>query len=130
MGLLDSVDFNMPLLRNPYVSEEMYFATSPNVAGMMTEDGKVILNPSLAGSARRSVYNNERARLHLKDNPPSFELTEDQKAMLENTTYANAADDYRKSTIAARLFSGDPSAGKPSFEQDAYVRRLRSLLGD
>ena len=129
MVLLDSVDFNKDKLRNKYLSEMMYFASNPQTAGMMTEDGRIILRDGMPEDARNSVYQNELARLHMSSNPPKFNLTDEQKKFLSGTSYANANDGERNATIAARILSGDPSAQNPSFEQDVYARNLKRIIG-
>lgn len=123
-------------MRQPYKGELDYFNKNPKVAGMATEDGKVILNPytGLKPEEYQSVATNEAARVLIKKDPslkPDFELTERQVSFLDSSTYRNASDEDRKSTIAARLLSGDPSAAPATSEQTLYVQTLkRRLMGD
>lgn len=116
-------------LRDPYESELNYFKENPNVAGMATEDNKVILNPysKLSDKEKESVITNETARIKMRDKKyePTFELTAEQRKFLDSTTYKNASDKDRKATIAARILSGDPSAGKPTKEQLEFVQKLK-----
>jgi hypothetical protein len=100
---------------------------------MATEDGKVILNPysDLKPDEYQSVATNESARLLMKSDPslePVFDLTDQQKRMLDTSTYRNASDVDRKATIAARILSGDPSAGVATAEQTAFVNELKRKL--
>jgi hypothetical protein len=120
-------------MRKPYEGEIKYFKENPKVAGMATEDGKVILNPytNLRPDEYQSVATNESARLLIKKEPslrPDFELTDQQMRFLDSTTYRNASDADRKATIAARILSGDPSAGVPTPEQQVYVETLKERL--
>jgi hypothetical protein len=120
-------------MREPYQGELDYFRKNPKVSGMATEDGKVILNPysDLKPDEYQSVATNESARLLMKSDPslePVFDLTDQQKRMLDTSTYRNASDVDRKATIAARILSGDPSAGVATAEQTAFVNELKRKL--
>lgn len=120
-------------LRVPYPTEDAYLKNNPSVGGMMTEDGKIILNKysNLSPAEKEAVYNNESARLYMKANGvPSFDLTPEQIQNLSSTHYGNADVKDQLATIAARIYSGDPSAGKPTPEQLAYVDRLRQGIRD
>ena len=77
-----------------------------------------------------AVFRNEVARLAMNGEEPSFSLTEEQKKGLAGSYYENASDGDRKATIAARIFSGDPSAGKPTKEQSRYVEKELPKLID
>ena len=74
---------------------------------------------------RDNVRKNETLRLLLQDYAPSSTLTDDQAQMFGGSAYANDSDNAKRS-ILARGASGDPSA-RMSFEQDAELRKLRSL---
>lgn len=120
-------------IRSPYQSELDYFKKNPHVGGMATEDNKVILNPysPLSEKELQSVAINESSRLlmrQMKDDP-NFELTPSQKAFLDTTTYKDAPERERKSTIAARIVSGDPSAGEPTKQQLDFAEELKRALG-
>lgn len=119
-------------IRDPYPTEDEYFKNSPKVAGMATEDNKVILNPysTLSREEYQSVANNEAARIVMRDEKftPNFDLSEEQISNLKGTTYENSDDISRKSTIAARIVSGDPSGGKPTKQQQEYVSKLQDEL--
>ena len=98
-------------LRDPYESELEYFKTNPHVGGMATEDARVILNPYSQNVNRDAIYQNELARLYMRENEsPRFKLTPEQIKFLDATTYRNASPEDRNQTIAARILSGDPSA--------------------
>lgn len=116
-------------IREPYKGELDYFKKNPNVAGMATEDNKVILNPysKLSEKEKQSVIVNETARIKMrsKEFEPTFELTKEQIKYLDSTSYKDASDKDRKATIAARILSGDPSAGKPTAEQLKFVETLK-----
>lgn len=121
------------LIRKPYDSELEYFKQNPNVSGMAAEDDKVILNPysKLSKKELDAVALNETARIAMRKNPelqPNFELTDEQKNMLSTGSYADADETHRKATVAARILSGDPSAGTPTEEQLQFVDKLRSSM--
>ena len=109
-------------VRDPYPGEINYFRSNPKVAGMATEDNKVIINPftNLSDEEKQSVIKNERARLAMRNTSakPKFDLTEKQQAAFGG--YSTDEDD-RKQTIAARIYSGDPSALDATEEQRKWV---------
>jgi hypothetical protein len=117
--------------RAPYQGELKFFEKNPHVAGMATEDNRVILNPfsPLGPDEIAAVARNEFNRLHIQQNPdiqPSFTLTKEQELMLARQGYTNPVD--KMATIGARLESGDPSAGAGTPEQLEFVRRLRESM--
>jgi len=118
--------------RTLYDSEFQYFKANPGVAGMAAEDNAVILNPfsRLSEKEQDAVRMNESARLLMRGDfeKPNFALTPEQQSFLSNTEYANADEANRQQTVAARLLSGDPSAGRGTPEQMEYVSRLRQAL--
>jgi hypothetical protein len=112
-----------------YPSEDKYFRENPHVTGMAAEDDKVILNPysGLAETEQKSVIENERARIHMRRNKikPEFDVTPEQRASFGGSPYENN-EGAMKETIAARIYSGDPSAGKYTAEQAAFAAALKS----
>jgi hypothetical protein len=119
-------------MRKPYAGELEYFKKNSNVAGMATEDNKVILNPysNLKPEQYQSVAVNEASRIVMRrpEFKPDFELTNQQKAFLDTTTYKSASEEERKATIAARILSDDPSSGVPTAQQNLFVNFLRMEL--
>jgi hypothetical protein len=120
-------------VREPFASEDAFFKKHPEVGGMATSDNKIILNPhsSLSDDEKEAVGTNEAARVHMrmsKKFKPDFDLTEEQEGNLRGTTYSKASAQDRKSTIAARILSGDPSGGKPTLEQLDFVGRLKDKM--
>ena len=113
-----------------YPGEDDYFRNNPHVAGMAAEDDRIIMNPysKLTDAEKQAVMVNEAARVHMRRNydPPRFDLTPDQITALGN--YSKNIDDIRQ-TLAARILSGDPSAGKATPEQLEYVQGLRKFMG-
>jgi hypothetical protein len=57
---------------------------------------------------------------------PRFDLTPDQLRTFHK--YSKDINDLQQ-TIAARLLSGDPSAGKATPQQMEYVQQLRQYMG-
>ena len=122
-----------PLLRKPYDSEDEYMKKNPHVGGMMTEDGKIILNSysKLSDIEKDSVYRNEEARINIgKFGAPTFQLTDEQNRFLDTTDYKNANDEQKKSTIAARILAGDPSAKNFTDDQKKYVESLSEFINE
>ena len=120
-------------IREPFKGELDYFRKNPSVAGMATEDNKVIINPftQLSEQQKRSVAINEAARVWMrtqKEYAPDFSLTKQQEQFLDTTTYRNAPKADRLATIAARLLSNDTSAGVPTADQSLFVARLRMAM--
>jgi hypothetical protein len=121
-------------IRDPYDSELSYFKKNPTVSGMATEDNKVILNPysGLNNIQKRAVAMNEAVRVLMKNESslkPNFALTEEQKYFLDSNTYKDATQEDRQATIAARIFSGDSSAGEATKEQIDFVEKLKKFTG-
>jgi len=129
-GLLANLPRNAlaSIERGPTSSELDYFKNNLGVGGMASEDDRIVMNPMsrLAPQEQDAVRLNELSRLYMRQfGAPSFGLTDEQANALKGTHYANAGPQDRASTIAARILSGDPSAGKPTEDQSQYVRLLR-----
>lgn len=95
-----------------FPGEDSYFRDNPHVAGMAAESGHVILNPYSPPTVNRdAVARNEAFRLHLqnKNVVPQFDVTDQQRQAFGGTAYGSD-DNALKSTLAARIYSGDPSA--------------------
>jgi hypothetical protein len=121
------------LFRSPEEGELEYFKSNPTVSGMATEDNKVILNPysNLSKAEKDAVALNEYGRIIMRTNPnfaPNFKLTDEQTKFLGSNTYKDAPEQDRLATIAARLLSGDPSAGTPTIDQLKFVNSLQEYL--
>lgn len=122
-------------IRSPYQGELQFFQKNPQVAGMATEDKRIILNPAsgLSDKERMSVAQNEAIRLFMQDKgfQPAFELTPEQMSFFQkmNADYAKPQNKMAaRQTILARILSGDPSAGTPTKEQMQEANRLKALL--
>ena len=114
-----------------FPSEDEYFKANPNVAGMAAEDDKVIINPysKISEKEKEAVMLNEAARVHMRNkmiDAPNYDLTPEQ--LEKFGSYSKDPNDIRQ-TIAARILSGDPSAGQPTAAQQEYVNRLRQFMG-
>jgi len=109
-------------LRDPYPGELDYFKKNPHVSGMATEDDRVILNPfsDLSPQERDAVVKNEQFRIKMRRGGarPDFALTPQQR---EKFRGYGSEQDIRE-TIAARIYSGDPSTGDPTPAQIAWVK--------
>ena len=118
--------------RSPYPMERGYFYANPNVAGMASEDNYVVMNPytSLTEPEQNAVRLNESARINMRQQGyPDFDLTPEQNAYLDTTSYKNAPQQERNATIAARFMSGDPTAGNQTEQQKTFIKLLRQTMG-
>jgi hypothetical protein len=108
-----------------YPGEQTYFQQNPNVAGMASESGHVLLNPhSPPGINKDAVARNEAFRLLLQDKAvtPAFGVTPEQRTMFAGTPY-EGNEGAMRSTIAARAYSGDPSI-TPTQEQRSFLAKM------
>ena len=127
-SLQDSMGFE---IRQPFPSENDFFRKNPNVAGMASEDNRIILNPfSSSDVNQQSVVRNEAFRLHLRKQnmTPDFAVSDEQKGAFKGTFYEKD-DDALRQTIAARIFAGDPSALGTS-EQEEWVKNFVFRLSE
>lgn len=95
-----------------YPGEDSFFKSSPHVAGMAAETGDIVLNPYSPPEVNHgAVAKNEALRLLLRDlgTTPDFPLTDRQRQPFVGTPYGSD-EPALKSSIAARIYSGDPSA--------------------
>lgn len=124
---------NAPV-RQPTESELQFFKRNPNVPAYAAPDNKVVYNPfaSLSAEEREALYQNESARIFMRLNDqarPSrenFKLTQQQQQM--QYPAAPIPQDPQQSlreTIAARMISGDPSAGATTPEQKRFAEELK-----
>ena len=122
--------YNAPSLeREPYTSEVDYFKQNPGTAGMATEDNRVIVNPysNLSEIERKALIKNETSRVFMRNNErerPLFSITPEQRNAFKN--YGSEQD--IRETIAARILSGDPSAGAATKEQMAFASNLERKM--
>jgi hypothetical protein len=80
MGGMPQLPKQQTVERTPYQSELDYFKANPTVAGMATEDNRVIINPysNLTKDEKNSVFQNEKARIIMRTDEkakPKFLLT-------------------------------------------------------
>jgi hypothetical protein len=109
--------------------EDEYFKANPKVAGMAAETGDIILNPYAAKDVNKdAVAKNEAFRLYLRDKKisPDFAITDAQRAAFKGAAYAED-DEALKGTIAARIYSGDPSAKATSEQKDWVTGQQQAL---
>ena len=113
-----------PMRQKLYPGEDAYFKSNTHVGGMAAEDNQVILNPysSLSDQEKAAVARNEAARIHMRsgDNRPNYAITDAQRGAFAGTEYGQD-DQALRETLAARILTGDPSAGEITPEQRAYV---------
>ena len=105
--------------------EDDYFRKNPHVTGMAAETGDIILNPyAPANVNKNAVAKNEALRLFMRDKNinPNFAITPEQRAQFSGTPYGSD-DNALRQTIAARIYSGDPSA-LASEEQKQFTNML------
>lgn len=118
-------------IRTPFESELQFFQKRPEVAGMATEDGKIILNPFSANSEQeqQAVAQNEALRLFMNENKvmPSFGLTKAQKEMFKGSEY-ETNEQAAKQSLIARYLTGDPSASNLTKEQIESANMLKRMI--
>ena len=118
-------------IRQPFDTELEFFKKRPEVAGMATEDNKIILNPfsSNTPEEQQSVAQNEALRLFMNQNnvAPDFSLTKEQKSMFKGSEY-ETNEQAAKQSILARYLTNDPSAGNLTKEQKDYANALRLMI--
>lgn len=122
---MDDGMFGYKVREQLFPGEDSYFRGNPHVAGMAAETGDVILNPYSPPEVNRgAVAKNEALRLHLRNKNivPGFDPTPEQRQSFAGTAYAND-DNALKATIAARIYSGDPSA-RATPEQQDWLRQF------
>ena len=124
------MDFLVDLFgtREPYKGEMSFFKQRPEVAGMATEDNKIILNPFSKNTPeeQQAVAQNEALRLYMKvkDVQPDFDLTESQQKFFKGTEYEKDPLNARR-TLLSRILTNDPSVGVPT---DAQRQAAEMLL--
>lgn len=104
--------FGYNVRQSLFPGEDAYFKANPHVTGMAAETNDIILNPYSDEHVNRdAVARNEAFRLYLRNKniTPGFGITDEQRRAFAGTGYASD-DNALKSTIAARVFSGDASA--------------------
>ena len=130
-------------VRNPYKSEDVWFALNPKVAGMASEDGRIVLNPysGLSDENKAAVAKNEAIRLFMRENnvDPQFKVTPEQMKSFAGTEYGKKGNEvFMRQTLVSRILTGDPSAANATEEQRKAAqsimqqitkRRPRSLSG-
>jgi len=113
-------------VRSPLGGEDRFFKANPHVGGMADfSTGTVVLNPysKLSPEEQQAVVQNERTRLFLHSvQLPAFGMTSEQQQNLGG--YSPNQQDVRD-TIIGRIVSGDPSAGRPTPEQERLARYAR-----
>jgi hypothetical protein len=111
-------------IRQPYDTESEYFKNNPNVAGMKTEDKKIILNQysKLSPEQLEIVKYNEALRLYLDDLgiTPNITITPEQKQYFQGTPYYND-EKAMKNTIIARILTNDPSSQSVTRDQQDFA---------
>ena len=95
---------------------------------MATEDDRVIFNPYSDVHPKNSdaIYQNEASRIHIRKstNRPKYKLTDAQRKTFKD--YGEEQD--IRETIAARIISGDESAGDFTPEQKEYADRVKNEM--
>jgi hypothetical protein len=115
-----------PVRNNLFPGEDQFFKGSPHVGGMASETGDVILNPYSPPNVNHdAVARNEAFRLMLRDlgTTPEFPVTPQQKSQFVGTKY-ETDEPALKSTIAARIYSGDPSANATPLQSEWVTNLL------
>lgn len=119
--------------RPPYPSESTFFKVNPQVGGMAAQDNRVVMNPHspLSATEKQAVAANEAIRLFMRNigYSPNFAVTPEQQRRFLGSAYQSDPAALRQ-TLIARMLSGDPSAGQPTFEQDREARNIGQMIRD
>ena len=120
-------------MRNPYESEDVWFAMNPKVAGMAAEDGRIVLNPysGLSDENKAAVAKNEAIRLYMRENnvDPQFTVTPEQMKSFAGTEYGKKGNEgFMRQTLVSRILTGDPSAGNATEEQRKAAQDIMQQL--
>lgn len=121
-------------------SEDTFFQKNPHVAGMATEDKRIITNPhsGLPPQQNELVRMLEASRLYMNDNNinPDFELTPNQVDFFNDPSMKVVGGvQYRdnpnaaKQSIISRIIVGDPSAQDVTPEQQSYADMISEKMG-
>ena len=126
--------------RDPYPSELEFFRKNPNVAGYAAPDNKVVVNPfnRLTPEENMALIENESARIFMRQDhsarptEQSFPLTPQQQKMpYPKSPPPQDPQHALRSTVAARMVAGDPSAGRTTEAQEKFFEELRArMLGN
>jgi GH24 family phage-related lysozyme (muramidase) len=120
-------------VRDPYDIEHSYFRSNPRVAGMAADDNRITLNPysGLTPQQQDAVARNEAARLYMREQKfqYDFDPTPEQTKSFAGTAYAGDANAMR-STLLARILSGDASAGAYTPRQKEWADWILSRLNE
>jgi len=108
-------------MRSPDMAETGFFNKNLNVAGMATDDNKVIFSPSFQQNAtplqKKGLYYLESARNHMKtdDSWKSIEFTPEQEKWFKSLgdEYYSKMGDYTKQTLVSRILGGDEIPNAP-----------------
>lgn len=116
-----------------FPGEDAYFKANPHVTGMAAEDNQVIINPysTLNENEREAVATNEYARILMRNgtNRPAYQVTPQQRQSFAGTEYGKPENEQSlRETIAARILTGDKSAGQATPEQSQFVEQLRAIM--
>lgn len=120
-------------VRNPYKSEDVWFALNPKVTGMASEDGRIVLNPysGLSDENKAAVAKNEAIRLFMRQNnvDPQFKVTPEQMKSFAGTEYGKKGNEgFMRQTLVSRILTGDPSAGNATEEQRKAAQSIMQQI--
>jgi hypothetical protein len=119
-------DEKMNINTRPPSRSELDFFVRSQVPGYAADDGNVVFAPiPMTGVNFDAVGQNEAARQFMRAQNFSENqlpvLSDSQRDALSGTSYSDASPIDRRSTILARIFSGDPSGGTPTPEQRNFI---------
>lgn len=123
--------------RDPTARELAWFRQNPQVGGYAAGDNRVVVNPynSLSPAENEALIRNESARIFMRlrhssrPTAESFPLTEEQRGY----AYPSSPPPMRpeqalRESMAARVLTGDPSAGQVMPEQRAFAAELEARM--
>tara|TARA_R110000751_G_scaffold54853_1_gene117867 strand:+ start:528 stop:956 length:429 start_codon:yes stop_codon:yes gene_type:complete len=123
--------------RDPTASELRWFRENPGVGGYAAPDDRVVVNPfnRLSPSENEALIRNESARIFMRRDysarptAESFPLTEAQRGFgYPVSAPPGRPDDMLRRTMAARVLTGDPSAGETTPQQARFADELAARM--
>lgn len=120
-------------VRNPYKSEDVWFAMNTDTTGMAAEDGRIVLTPysGLTDAQKTNVAKNEAIRLFMFENNinPQFKVTPKQAGSFQGTAYGEKGKEgFMRQTLVARILTNDKSAEDVTDEQRKVSQDIMQQL--
>jgi len=123
--------------RDPNSIEMEWFRQNPHIGGYAADDDRVVVNPynRLSPVENEALIRNESARIFMRRNysarptAESFPLTEEQRGYAYPVAQPPMLPEAAlRETMAARVLTGDPSAGQTTPQQARFAEELAARM--